>query len=126
MLSVVSRHLSSSRMGADEGERGGLGNNIDNYERGARFNVVVKQRGQRLGGKGGRGTTTTTTMMAGGEVASLPSLSTPIPAVEHSPSMALAPAQKQQSNLGDGGKAGREVVPGFGATERLVAAMDGH
>jgi hypothetical protein len=39
--------------------------------------------------------------------------------------MALAPAQKQQSNLGDGGKAGREVIPGFGATERLVAAMDG-
>ncbi len=65
------------------------------------------------------------TMMAGGDVTSSPSLSTLIPAVERSPSMALAPAQKQQSNLGDGSKVGREVVPGFGATERLVAAMDG-
>ncbi len=68
----------------------------------------------------------TTTTMAEGEVASLPLLSTPILAVEHSPSMALAPAQKQQSNLGDGGKARREVVPGFGATKWLVAAMDGN
>ena len=124
-MSVVSRHSSLSRVGDDEEERGGLGNNNDNYDRGARFNVVVKRRGQRLGGKGGRGGMTKTTMMAGGEVVSLPSLSTPIPAVERSPSMALAPAQMQQSNLGDGGKAGREVVPGFGATERLVVAMDG-
>jgi hypothetical protein len=112
-------------VGDDEEERGGLGNNNDNYDRGARFNVVVERCGQRLGGKGGRGTTTTTTTMAGGEVASLPLLSTPIPAVERSPSMAVAPAQKQQSNSGDGGKAGREVVPRFGATERLVVAMDG-
>ncbi len=53
MSSVVSRHSSSSRLGDDEGERGGLGNNNDNYKRGARFNVVVERRGQRLGGKGG-------------------------------------------------------------------------
>ncbi len=81
MSSVVSPHSSSSQVGNDEGERGGLGNNNDNYERGACFNVVVERCRQRLGGKGGRGTTTTMTMMAGGEVASLPSLSTPIPAV---------------------------------------------
>ncbi len=80
--SVVSRHLSSSHVGDDERERGGLGNNNNNYERGARFNVIVERRGQRLGGKGGRGTTMTTTTMAGGEVTSLPSLSTPIPAVD--------------------------------------------
>ncbi len=51
--SVVSCHSLSSRVGDNEGERGGLGNNNDNYERGAHFSVVVKRRGQRLGGKGG-------------------------------------------------------------------------
>jgi hypothetical protein len=52
-LSVVSRHSSLSRVGDDEGERGGLGNNNNNYKKGAHFNVVVKWRGQRVGGKGG-------------------------------------------------------------------------
>jgi hypothetical protein len=82
MSSVISHHSLSSRVGNNEGERGGLGNNNINYKRRARINVVVERRGQRLGGKGGRGTTTTTTTMAGGEVASLQSLSTPIPAVD--------------------------------------------